>query len=102
MNIKKRQDQAYSSMLNKVRQGFPSKATIEALQDRVITEKVVDKFEELLTSQMSPLCLFPTCQSCQEFNTEMLPMLKEKTKEIPCRSMKPLESVSGPKKPKTR
>ena len=71
-------------MLNEVRQGFPSKTTIEALQDRVITEKVVDKFEELLASQKSPMCLFPTRQSCQEFNTEMLSRLKAETKEIPC------------------
>ena len=45
---------------------------------------MVDKFEELLTLQKSPLCLFPTRQSCQEFNTEMLSRLKAETKEIPC------------------
>ena len=84
INERQKQDQAFSSMLNEVRRGFPSKATIEALQDRVITEKVVDKFEELLTLQKSPLCLFPTHQSCQEFNTEMLSRLKGETKEIPC------------------
>ena len=84
INERQKQDQAFSSMLNEVRRGFPSKATIEALQDRVITEMVVDKFEELLTLQKSPLCLFPTRQSCQEFNTEMLSRLKAETKEIPC------------------
>ena len=81
INERQKQDQAFSSMLN---EGFPSKATIEALQDRVITEKVVEKFEELLTLQKSPLCLFPTRQSCQELNTEMLSRLKAETKEIPC------------------
>ena len=84
INERQKQDQAFSSMLNEVQRGFPCRATIEALQDRVITEKVVDKFEELLTSQKSPLCLFPTCQSCQEFNTEILSRLKAETKEIPC------------------
>ena len=47
-------------------------------------EKVVDKFEELLASQKSPLCQFLTCQSCQEFNTERLCRLKAETKEISC------------------
>ena len=68
-------------MLNKVRPGFPSKATIEALQDRVISEKIVDKFEEFFTL---PLCLLSTRQSCQEFNTEMLSRWKAETEEIPC------------------
>ena len=72
INERQKQDQAFSSMLNEVRRAFPSKPTTEALQDRVITKKVVDKFEELLTLQKSPLYLFPTCQSYQEFNTEML------------------------------
>ena len=33
INECQKQDQAFSSMLNEVRRGFPSKATIEALQD---------------------------------------------------------------------
>ena len=38
----------------------------------------------VVTSQKSPLCLFPTRQSCQQFNMEMLSKLKVETKEIPC------------------
>ena len=52
----KKQDRAFSSILNEVRRGFPSKATIEALQDRVISEMVVDKF---VTSQKSPVSNMP-------------------------------------------
>ena len=55
-----------------------------ALQERVIETPVVDKFEELLVSKLSPLCLFPTRKSCQEFNSKMLSRLEAEVKEIPC------------------
>ena len=74
----------FSSMLDKVRRGCLSQKTIEALQDRVITSPVVDRFEELLAAKQSPLCLFATRKACQEFNLEMLSRLQADTKEIPC------------------
>ena len=58
--------------------------TIEAVQYRVITSPVVDKFEELLAAKQSPLCLFATCKACQDINLEMLSRLQADTKEIPC------------------
>ena len=67
-----------------MRRGCPSQKTIEALQDRVITSPVVDKFEELLAAKQSPLCLFATRKACQEFNLEMLSRLQADTKEISC------------------
>ena len=58
--------------------------TMQALEDRVITTPVVDKFDELLTSKQSPLCLFPTRKACHEFNSNMLSRLQAETQEIPC------------------
>ena len=84
INERQKSDGVFSSMLDEVRRGCPSQKTIEALQDRVITSPVVDKFEELLAAKQSPLCLFPTRKACQEFNLEMLSRLQADTKEIPC------------------
>ena len=67
INERQRKDQAFSSMLDEVRRGSPSPQTIQALQDRVIEVLVVDKFEALLASKQSPLCLFPTRKACQVF-----------------------------------
>ena len=58
--------------------------TIQALEDRVVTTPVVDKFDELFTSNQSPLCLFPTRKPCHEFNCKMLSRLQAETQEIPC------------------
>ena len=61
---------------------MPSQTTLQALKERVITTSTVDKFEELLSTDKSPLCLFPTREAC--FNSEILSKLGSKTKEIPC------------------
>ena len=58
-------DLVFSSMLDEVRRGCPSPETLQALQDRVITVPVVDKFEELLANKQSPLCLR---KACLDFN----------------------------------
>ena len=71
-------------MLDEVRCGCPTPHTIQTLEKRVITTPVVDKFEELLSTLKSPLCLFPTRKSCQEFNSKMLTRLDAEIKEIPC------------------
>ena len=82
INERQKKDQAFSSMLDEVRRGCPSPECIQALQERVIETPVVDMFEELLVSKQSPLCLFPTRKSCQEF--KMLSRLEAEVKEIPC------------------
>ena len=86
MTISERQkkDQLFSSMLYEVRRGCASDQTIQNLQSRVITTPVVDKFEGLLSSDQSPLCVFPTRQSCEKFNAQMLSRLAAETKSIPC------------------
>ena len=40
--------------------------------------------QELLASKQSPLCLFSTRKSCQEFNLEILSRLNTDTKDILC------------------
>ena len=84
INERQKQDQTFSFMLDEVRRGCVSKTTIQALKDRVITTSVVDKFEELIVSSQSPLCLFPTRKLCQDFNTQMLSRLHGEIKDIPC------------------
>ena len=84
INERQRKDQAFSSILDEVRRGCPSQQTIQALQDRVIEVPVVDKFEVLLVSKQSPLCLFPTRKACQEFNSQILSRLEAEVIEIPC------------------
>ena len=84
INERQKKDQAFSSMLDEVRRGCPSQTTLQALKERIITTSTVDKFEELLSTDKSPLCLFPTREACQNFNSEMLSKLGTKTKEIPC------------------
>ena len=74
----------FSSMLDEVRRGCPAQETVRALKERVLSTPVVDKFQKLMSSGPSPLCLFPTRQSCQDFNSEMLTKLDSELKEIKC------------------
>ena len=83
INERQKKDQTFSSKLDEVRQGCLAQNTVQALKDRVITTLVVDKLEELMSPGQSPLCLFPTCESCQDFNSEMSKLGSE-VKEIPC------------------
>ena len=84
INERQKADLVFSSMLDEVRRGCPSPETLQALQDRVITVPVVDKFEELLANKQSPLCLFPTRKACLDFNSKMRSRLEAETHEIPC------------------
>jgi hypothetical protein len=84
INERQKKDQVFSSMLDEVRQGCPSQQTVQALNERVLTTPTIDKFEELLSENRSPLCLFPTREVCLKFNSEMLSRLVSETKEIPC------------------
>ena len=93
INERQKKDQVFSSMLDEGQRGYPSQKTIQALQARVITTPVVDKFQELLASKQSPLCLFSTRQSCQEFNLEMLSRLNTDTKDILCTDE--VDEISG-------
>ena len=74
----------FSSMLDEVRHGCPMPHTIQTLEKRDITTPVVDKFKKFLSMHKSPLCLFPTRKSCQEFNSKMLTKSDAEIKDIPC------------------
>ena len=82
INERQKKDQVFSSMLDEVRRGCPAQETVRALKERVLSTPVVDKFQELMSSGQSPLCLFPTWQSCHDFNSEMLTKLDSELKEI--------------------
>ena len=86
INERQKKDQVpvFNSMLQEVRCGCPSPNTIQSLLDKVITIPVVDKFEQLLVSKQSPLCLFPKRKECHDFNTQMLSRLGCEVHEIPC------------------
>ena len=60
------------------------KKCVKTLEERVIHGPITDKFEELMHSGKSPVCLFPTRKACEEFNNEMLSKLQCKTVEICC------------------
>ena len=84
INERQKKDQVFSSMLDKVRRGCPAQETVRAPKERVLSTPVVYKFQELMSSGQSPLCLFPTRQSCHDFNSEMLTKLDSELKEIKC------------------
>ena len=61
---KHQKNRAFSSMLDEVKRGCLSQTTLHAIKERVITTSTVEKFEELLSTDKSPLCLFPTREAC--------------------------------------
>ena len=44
----------------------------------------LDQFEALQQSGQSPVCLFPTCKSCEQFNTQMLSRLESGSVQVLC------------------
>ena len=56
INECQKKDQPFSSMLDEVRRGCLSQTTLQALKESVITTSTVNKFEELLSTDKSPLC----------------------------------------------
>ena len=77
INERQKKDAKFCELLDEVRRGCLS-------EERVIEGPIVDKFEELLRSSHSPVCLFPTRKACKEFNNEMLNKLEHTTVEIYC------------------
>ena len=78
VNERQKKDQVYSQFLNEVRCGCPSPNVIDALQTRVISCRVAEKFKELRDRDESPVCLFPTRKACKDLNNEMLDGLESK------------------------
>ena len=84
INEHQKKDVKFCELLDEVRRGCVSEEGIKILEERVIQGPIVDKFEELLRSSHSPVCLFPTRKECEEFNNEMLNKLEHTTVEIYC------------------
>ena len=78
MNKCQREDPVFSCMLDEVWQGCPSPKTIQHLEKRVITTLVVDKFEELLPNNQSPLYLFPNRKACLELTQTCFPGCRQR------------------------
>ena len=70
-------------MLDEVRRGCPSSKTV-TLRDRFMPVSALDQFEALHQSGQSPVCLFPTRKSCEQFNTQMLARLESGTVKVLC------------------
>ena len=81
INERQKTDKTFIPLLDEVRRGCPSPETIATLEHRVLNTPVIDKFEELLASHKSPLCLFPTIKSCHMFNESMLDKLNTSVHE---------------------
>ena len=84
INERQRKDTQFCGILDEIRRGCVSEECVKTLEERVIHGPIADKFEELMHSGKSPVCLFPTRKACEEFNNEMLSKLECKTVEICC------------------
>ena len=84
LNERQKKDTKFSELLDEVRKGCVSAKCIKILEESLIQGPIADKFEELMQSGESPVCLFPTRKACEEFNNEMLNKLQCKTVEISC------------------
>lgn len=84
INERQKKDGGFSSILDCVRRGCLSEETIATLQERVSDVPVCDKFYELQTSTMTPVCLFPTRKQCDKVNQDMLHLLTSEKHVIRC------------------
>ena len=84
INERQRKDTQFCGLLDGVRRGCVSEECTKTLEERVIQGPIADKFEELMQSGRSPVCLFPIPKAYEEFNTEMLSKLQCKAVEICC------------------
>ena len=96
LTINEKTDMEYCVVLDKVRRGFPSDKTFTLLNDRLIQGDVVEHFWSLQQSGQSPVFLFPTRKSCEQFNNEMLSKLESKVVKIVCSDE--IDETSGTQK----
>ena len=71
-------------MLDCVRCSCPTKETLCTLKQRVIEVSVSDKFSEFQQLGQTPVCLFPTRKSCDDFNAKMLKHLTSEVHDLMC------------------
>ena len=72
INERQKKDTQFCGLLDKIRSGCVSEDCAKTLEERVFQGPIADKFEELMHSRKSPICLFPPQKACEEFNNEML------------------------------
>ena len=84
INERQKRDPEFGQLLNEVRVNSLSENTINQLQKRVIKCTAAEKFRELLGQGLSPVCLFATRKSCDQFNTDMLSKVGSEVACIPC------------------
>jgi hypothetical protein len=81
INERQKNDPQFSSMLDCVRRGCPTKETVSVLKQRVIQVSVLDKFSELRQSGKAPVCLFP---KRKDLNAQMLRKNASEVHDIYC------------------
>ena len=96
INERQKTDMEYCVVLDEVRRGCPSSKTVALLNDQLIQGDVVEHFQNLQQSGQSPVFLFPTRKSCEQFNVEMLSRLESKVVEVPCSDE--IDETSGTQK----
>jgi hypothetical protein len=84
INERQKSDPQFSSMLDCVRRGCPTKETVSVLKQRVIQVSVSDKFSELKQSGKAPVCLFPKRKACDYLNAQMLRNNASEVHDIYC------------------
>ena len=77
-------DPEFGQLLNEVRVNCLPEKTVTLLHKAVIKCTAVEKFQELLGQGLSPVCLFPTRKSCDQFNAEMLSKVGSQIVHMPC------------------
>ena len=84
INERQKQDPEFGQLLNEVRVNCISDKTVALLLNAVIKCTAVEKFQELLGQSLSPVCLFATRKSCDQFNAEMLSKAGSPIVNMPC------------------
>ena len=84
INEQQKKDSDFACILDEVRRGSVSEASLDHLKSRVINKPVVCKYKQLCDNGYSPVCLFPTRKASQEFNIQMLSALNVEKHKIVC------------------
>ena len=82
INEHQKKDPQFCVLLDEFRCGCGFAECIRILKERVIQCPIADRFEELMPSGQSPVCLFSTRKACEEFNNKMFSKLQCKIFEI--------------------
>jgi len=84
INERQKKDEVFSAILDSVRQGCLTQEITALLQERVSDVTVSEKFTELQSLGMTPVCLFPTRKQCDKVNNDMLDLLANVVHVVPC------------------